>query len=212
MAFCPTRFISICHFSLPFRPNQFKQHEQTIFHPYSSPCCSFPHKRFHRKQKKDEPKKEEPKHYLDTLGLGLSWRSVGPAVTSGRIGDFAVHPKNRAVYYVATASGGVWKTTNAGTTYEPIFDGEGSYSIGCVVLDPNNPSTVWVGTGENNNQRSVAYGDGVYRSNDGGKSWSNMGLKNSEHIAKMSLSSQLGRGLCCCARPALAGRRRTGRL
>jgi photosystem II stability/assembly factor-like uncharacterized protein len=140
---------------------------------------------FSQKTKKDEPKKEEPKHYLDTLGLGLSWRSVGPAVTSGRISDFAVHPKNRAVYYVASASGGVWKTTNAGTTYEPIFDGEGSYSIGCVVLDPNNPSTVWVGTGENNNQRSVAYGDGIYRSNDGGKSWSNMGLKNSEHIAKI---------------------------
>jgi photosystem II stability/assembly factor-like uncharacterized protein len=86
---------------------------------------------------------------------------------------------------VASASGGVWKTTNAGTTYEPIFDGEGSYSIGCVVLDPSNPNTVWVGTGENNNQRSVAYGDGVYRSTDGGKSWSNMGLKNSEHIAKI---------------------------
>ncbi len=133
----------------------------------------------------DKKAKEEPKHYLDTLGLGLSWRSVGPAITSGRISDFAVHPKNRAVYYVASASGGVWKTTNAGTTYEPIFDGQGSYSIGCVVLDPNNPSTVWVGTGENNNQRSVAYGDGVYRSSDGGKSWSNMGLKNSEHIAKI---------------------------
>ncbi len=140
---------------------------------------------FSQKNKKDEPKKDEPKHYLDTIGIGLSWRSVGPAVTSGRISDFAVHPKNRAVYYVATASGGVWKTTNAGTTYVPIFDGEGSYSIGCITMGPNNPSTLWVGTGENNNQRSVAYGDGIYRSNDGGKSWSNMGLKNSEHIAKI---------------------------
>ncbi|MBI5916606.1 MAG: glycosyl hydrolase [Bacteroidetes bacterium] len=140
---------------------------------------------FSQKKKADEPKKEEPKHLLDTLNLGLSWRSVGPAVTSGRIGDFAVHPKNRSTYYVASASGGVWKTTNAGTTYEPIFDGEGSYSIGCITLDPSNPNTVWVGTGENNNQRSVAYGDGVYRSNDGGKSWSNLGLKNSEHIGKI---------------------------
>lgn len=79
----------------------------------------------------------------------------------------------------------MWKTTNKGLTFSPIFDGEGSYSIGCVSLDPNNASTVWVGTGENNNQRSVAYGDGVYKSEDGGKSWKNMGLKNSEHIAEI---------------------------
>jgi photosystem II stability/assembly factor-like uncharacterized protein len=136
-------------------------------------------------RKKTDEKKEEPKHLLDTLGIGLKWRSVGPAVTSGRISDFAVHPQKRSTYYVATASGGVWKTENGGTTYEPIFDGQGSYSIGCVILDPNNPSVVWVGTGENNNQRSVAYGDGIYKSNDGGKSWENMGLKNSEHIGKI---------------------------
>ena len=116
---------------------------------------------------------------------GLSWRSIGPAITGGRISDFAVNPKNSSEYYVAVASGGVWKTTNKGLTYEPVFDGEGSYSIGCVSLDPNNSNTVWVGTGENNNQRSVAYGDGVYKSEDGGRSWKNMGLKNSEHIAKI---------------------------
>ncbi|MCF8248186.1 MAG: glycosyl hydrolase [Saprospiraceae bacterium] len=138
-----------------------------------------------QKKKVDEPKKDAPKHYLDTLGLGLSWRSVGPAITSGRISDFAVDPQHRSTYYVASSAGGVWKTTNAGSTYEPIFDGEGSYSIGCVTLDPSNASTVWVGTGENNNQRSVNYGDGVYKSNDAGKSWSNMGLKNSEHIGKI---------------------------
>lgn len=115
----------------------------------------------------------------------LQFRSIGPAVTSGRIADFAVNPKNPSEYYVAVASGGVWKTTNKGTTYKPIFDGQGSYSIGCVVLDPSNPSTVWVGTGENNNQRSVAYGDGVYKSTDGGRSWKNMGLKTSEHIANI---------------------------
>ena len=140
---------------------------------------------FSQKKKDKEEKKDAPKHLLDTLGIGLKWRSVGPAVTSGRISDFAVHPKKRSTYYVATASGGVWKTTNAGTTYEPIFDSQGSYSIGCVTLDPNNPSVVWVGTGENNNQRSVAYGDGVYRSNDGGKSWKHMGLKESEHVGKI---------------------------
>ncbi|HFA49366.1 MAG TPA: glycosyl hydrolase [Bacteroidetes bacterium] len=140
---------------------------------------------FSQKGKGKDKKQEDKKHYLDTLGIGLDWRSVGPAVTSGRIADFAVHPQKHSTYYVATASGGVWKTTNAGTTYEPIFDGEGSYSIGCVTLDPSNPNTVWVGTGENNNQRSVAYGDGIYKSNDGGGSWQHMGLKESEHIGKI---------------------------
>jgi len=115
----------------------------------------------------------------------LSFRSVGPAVTSGRISDFAVNPKNPSEYYVAVASGGVWKTVNRGVTYEPVFDREGSYSIGCVKLDPRHPNVVWVGTGENNNQRSVAYGDGVYKSTDGGATWTNMGLKDSEHIANI---------------------------
>jgi len=117
--------------------------------------------------------------------LGLKLRSIGPAFTSGRIGDLAVNPNNPFEYYVAVASGGVWKTTNAGNTYQPIFDSQGSYSIGCVSIDPNNEHIIWVGTGENNNQRSVAYGDGVYKSLDGGKSWKNMGLKKSEHIGKI---------------------------
>jgi photosystem II stability/assembly factor-like uncharacterized protein len=116
---------------------------------------------------------------------GLKFRLIGPAVTSGRIIDFAVNPENIHEYYVAVASGGVWKTTNSGTTFEPVFDKEGSYSIGCVTMDPNNHHVVWVGTGENNSQRSVGYGDGIYKSLDGGKSWKNMGLKHSEHIAKI---------------------------
>jgi photosystem II stability/assembly factor-like uncharacterized protein len=116
---------------------------------------------------------------------GLKLRSIGPAVTSGRVVGFAVHPADRDHYYVAAASGGVWKTTNGGTTWTPIFDNEGSYSIGTVVLDPKNPHVVWVGTGENNSQRSVGYGDGVYRSDDGGKSWRNLGLKSSEHIGRI---------------------------
>lgn len=115
----------------------------------------------------------------------LKFRSVGPALMSGRVVGFAVHPADRSTYYVAVASGGVWKTTNAGTTWTPVFDGEGSYSIGCVVLDPKNPNVVWVGTGENNSQRSVGYGDGVYKSVDAGRSWTNMGLKVSEHIGKI---------------------------
>ncbi|MBT8232398.1 MAG: glycosyl hydrolase [Saprospiraceae bacterium] len=136
-----------------------------------------------KKSKKDDKKSEHP---LDKLSISsLKFRCVGPANTSGRISDFAVNPNNPYEYYVATSSGGVWKTKNAGTTYKPIFDNEGSYSIGCVSLDPSNHNTVWVGTGENNNQRSVAYGDGVYKSVDGGASWKHMGLKNSEHIAKI---------------------------
>ncbi|MEM6698731.1 MAG: glycosyl hydrolase, partial [Bacteroidota bacterium] len=124
-----------------------------------------------KKNKKEAEKTEEKKEKqpLDELGLsGLKFRSVGPAITSGRISDFAMHPDNPFEYYVATASGGVWKTNNWGTTFKPIFDSQGSYSIGCVTIDPSNPSTVWVGTGENNNQRSVAYGDGIYKSTDGG--------------------------------------------
>ena len=106
-------------------------------------------------------------------------------MTSGRIVGFAVHPKDRSHYFVAVASGGVWKTTNAGTTFTPVFDGEGSFSIGCVVMDPKNPNVIWVGTGENNSCCSVAYGDGVYKTTDGGKTWANVGLKQSEHIGKI---------------------------
>jgi photosystem II stability/assembly factor-like uncharacterized protein len=134
-------------------------------------------------KKTPEPPKEVKKEELPLSGI--KFRNIGPALTSGRISDFAVNPKNFNEYYVATASGGVWKTINNGTTYEPIFDGQGSYSIGCVTLDPNNSNVVWVGSGENNNQRSVAYGDGIYKSEDGGSSWKNMGLKTSEHIGKI---------------------------
>ncbi len=119
------------------------------------------------------------------LVSGLAWRGIGPALMSGRVIDIAVDPVKRSTWYVAAASGGVWKTTNAGTTFEPIFDTYGSYSIGCVSIDPNNHLVIWVGTGENNSQRSVGYGDGVYKSLDGGKSFKNVGLKNSEHIAKI---------------------------
>lgn len=131
-----------------------------------------------------QDKKSE--NFLTKLNLGaFKLRSVGPALTSGRVSDFAVHPDKRHEYYVATSSGGVWKTINGGANYTPIFDQQGSYSIGCITMDPNNPYVIWVGTGENNNQRSVGYGDGIYRSKDGGKTWKHMGLKNSEHIAKI---------------------------
>jgi photosystem II stability/assembly factor-like uncharacterized protein len=115
----------------------------------------------------------------------LKLRGIGPAITSGRISDFAFHPDQKQQFYVATASGNLWKTTNNTITWEPIFDNEGSYAIGCVEIDPSNPLTLWVGTGENNAQRSVAYGDGVYKSVDGGKSWTNRGLADSGHISQI---------------------------
>jgi photosystem II stability/assembly factor-like uncharacterized protein len=116
---------------------------------------------------------------------GLKARFIGPAVTSGRVMTVAVVPGNTATIYVGSASGGVWKTTNGGVSWEPIFDHEGSYSIGWITLDPNNPNVVWVGTGERNSQRSVSYGDGVYKSVDGGRTWKNVGLKDSEHISRI---------------------------
>jgi photosystem II stability/assembly factor-like uncharacterized protein len=118
---------------------------------------------------------------------GLKLRSIGPAFVSGRVQAFSVDPENRAHYFVAVASGGVWKTMNGGVTYTPVFEGEGSYSIGDVKTDPNDFNVVWVGTGESNSQRSVSWGDGVYKSEDGGKSWKNLGLKHSEHIGRIAI-------------------------
>ncbi|HXA66054.1 MAG TPA: hypothetical protein VNV82_12925 [Bryobacteraceae bacterium] len=129
------------------------------------------------------PGSDDPMNAATFSGLHL--RAIGPAFTSGRVVGFAVDPKNSQRYFVAAASGGVWRTANDGTSWTPVFDTQGSYSIGTVVIDPKNPSVVWVGTGENNNQRSVSYGDGVYKSEDGGKTWRNVGLKQSEHIARI---------------------------
>jgi photosystem II stability/assembly factor-like uncharacterized protein len=118
---------------------------------------------------------------------GLSMRSVGPALMAGRIADIVVHPDNPSVWYVAAGSGNVWKTENSGTTWTPIFDDQDAYSIGCITLDPQNPDTVWLGTGENGAGRHFGYGAGVYRSRDGGASWENMGLRNSEHIGMIAV-------------------------
>jgi photosystem II stability/assembly factor-like uncharacterized protein len=129
---------------------------------------------------------KKPGMNADTFS-GLKFRLIGPAVASGRVMSIAVNPKNKVEYYVGVASGGVWKTVNDGTTWAPVFDGEGSYSIGWVALDPNDSSVVWVGSGESNSQRSVGYGDGIYRSVDGGKSWENLGLKKSDHIGRVMI-------------------------
>ncbi len=151
------------------------------------------------------PVAEKPRETQGSSFAGLKMRLLGPALTSGRVVGLAVHPRDRSVYYVAVASGGVWKTTNAGTSWTPLFDDQGSYSIGYVTLDPSNPETIWVGTGENNSQRSVGYGDGVYRSDDGGKTWQNMGLKTSEHIGKILIHPRDSRIIYVAAQGPLWG-------
>ncbi|MCF8369317.1 MAG: hypothetical protein K9G76_09770 [Bacteroidales bacterium] len=123
--------------------------------------------------------------FVSSVFSGLSFRNIGPAFMSGRIADIAIHPIDENIWYIAVGSGGVWKTTNAGVTWSSLFDKQTSYSIGCLTIDPTNPHIVWVGTGENIGGRHVGFGDGVYRSEDGGTTWQNMGLKKSEHISKI---------------------------
>ena len=117
------------------------------------------------------------------LFAGFELRGIGPAFMSGRIADIDIDESDPSTWYVAVGSGGVWKTENAGTTWKPIFDDQTSYSIGDVTIDPSNPHTIWVGTGENVGGRHVGFGDGVYRSRDGGESWEHLGLEKSEHIS-----------------------------
>lgn len=127
---------------------------------------------------KDEKEKPNP---LASIKL----RNIGPAMISGRISDFAFNPDKPNEFYVATASGNLWKTSNNMTTWQPLFENQGAYAIGVIEMAKGNTNLLWLGTGENNSQRSVAYGDGVYKSEDGGKSWQNMGLKNSGHISQI---------------------------
>ncbi len=116
---------------------------------------------------------------------GLRFRNIGPATPSGRIDDFAVSARDPRIFYIAAATGGVWKTTNNGITVTPVFDNGGSGSVGAVAIAPADANLVWVGTGEANNRQSSSWGDGVYKSTDGGKSWKHMGLKDSKQIARI---------------------------
>ncbi len=126
-----------------------------------------------------------PSLLADSTFEGLKLRNIGPAFMSGRIADIAIHPENENTWYVAVGSGGVWKTVNSGTTWTPIFDKQVSYSIGCITIDPNHPHVIWVGTGENIGGRHAGYGDGLYKSEDGGLTWKNMGLEASERISEI---------------------------
>ena len=133
----------------------------------------------------DKGESNKDKEDNSSIYSGLKFRSIGPALMSGRISDIVIHPENENLWYVTAGSGGVWKTENSGTTWKSIFDGQKSFSIGCISLDPQNPNIIWVGTGENVGGRHVAFGDGIYKSEDGGSSWKNMGLKKSEHLSKI---------------------------
>lgn len=126
----------------------------------------------------------------DVALKNLQWRSIGPAIMGGRIDDFAVVPGDPSTFYVGAATGGLWKTTNSGTTFEPVFDEQGSASIGDVCIAPSDPNIIWVGTGEPNNRQSSSWGDGVYRSLDGGKTWQNMGLRDSKHIGRIVIDTR----------------------
>ncbi|MFT4606161.1 MAG: photosystem II stability/assembly factor-like uncharacterized protein, partial [Rhodothermales bacterium] len=119
------------------------------------------------------------------IGKALELRPIGPALMGGRIADIAVHPDKPSTWYIGVGSGNVWKTTNGGVSFAPVFDDKPSYSIGDIAIDPSNPDVIWVGTGENVSGRHVAWGDGVYRSLNGGATWDHMGLPHSEHIGKI---------------------------
>jgi photosystem II stability/assembly factor-like uncharacterized protein len=131
---------------------------------------------------------EDEARFSSSTFEGMKLRSIGPAFMSGRVADVALHPDDPNIWYVGIGSGGVWKTVNAGTTWTPIFDDQESYSIGCITIDPSNPHTIWVGTGENVGGRHVGFGDGIYRSRDDGASWENLGLGDSQHISRIIVS------------------------
>jgi photosystem II stability/assembly factor-like uncharacterized protein len=119
------------------------------------------------------------------LLAGLQVRSLGPGLVTGRISDIAIDPANPSTWYIASAFGGLWKTTNRGASFTPIFDDYGAHNLCCIVIDPRNSNVLWLGTGENHSQRSAHFGDGVYKSTDAGKSWSRVGLAQSEHIGRI---------------------------
>jgi photosystem II stability/assembly factor-like uncharacterized protein len=141
---------------------------------------------------------QEAKFDSDTVS-GLGARNIGSAAMSGRVPVVTgVNVKGRLTVYVGAASGGVWKSENGGTTFKPVFDKEPVQSIGAIAIDPSNPKTIWVGTGESWTRNSVSVGDGIYKSTDGGDNWTNMGLKDSERISKILIDPKDGNTVYAC--------------
>src|SRR5688572_446637 len=123
---------------------------------------------------------------LDSVTLGaFRWRSIGPANMGGRVTDIEVDPRNPKIFYVATATGGIWKTVNAGTMFFPLFDKERVISLGDIAIAPSNGDIIWAGTGEEDARNSISPGGGIYKSTDAGKTWRRMGLERTEHIARI---------------------------
>src|SRR6266496_2245361 len=135
-------------------------------------------------------KEDQAKSQFERAFERLEWRSIGPANMGGRVTDVEGVPGDPSIVYVASASGGLWKTTNGGVSWKPIFERQGTISIGDIALAPGTPDVIWVGTGESNVRNSVSFGDGVYRSNDGGKTWQHMGLREYEHIYAIAINPQ----------------------
>jgi photosystem II stability/assembly factor-like uncharacterized protein len=127
---------------------------------------------------------QQPAMDAGTLA-GIGIRTLGPGLVTGRISDIAIDPNNPSIWYIASSFGGVWKTTNRGLSFTPIFDDGGSHNLCCIVIDPRDSNVLWLGTGENHSQRSAHFGDGIYKSTDAGSSWKRMGLEKSEHIGKI---------------------------
>src|SRR5881398_82237 len=143
---------------------------------------------------------QQPLKFDAATVSGLTARNIGSAAMSGRIAALdAVTENGRLTLFVGSASGGVWKSVNGGTTFKPVFDRQAVQSIGAVTIDPSNPKIVWVGSGESWVRNSVSVGDGVYKSTDGGENWTNVGLKDSEHIAKILVDPKDGNTVYVCA-------------
>ena len=143
---------------------------------------------------------QQPVKFDSATISGLPARNIGSAVMSGRIAAVdVVNDQGRLTVFVGAASGGVWKSVNGGTTFKPVFDKVDVQSIGAVTIDPTNPKTVWVGTGESWVRNSVSVGDGIYKSTDGGENWNNIGLKDSEHIARILVDPKDGNTVFACA-------------
>ena len=141
---------------------------------------------------------QDAKFDSDTIS-GLGARNIGSAEMSGRVSALsAVKEDGRLTVYIGAASGGVWKSVNGGTTFKPVFDKQTSQSIGAIAIDPQNPKTIWVGTGESWARNSVSIGDGIYRSTDGGENWDNLGLKDSERISKILIDPKDSNTVYAC--------------